>query len=143
MTDMYVKVSDLAEYCDTNSAYLQGKGQSVAQAALRWVKEYAIENAADVQPDFKVNDAAEQAFRQGYTAGFNEGMKHTCEVKADNERLKRENALLRGQLEVRSRVDDMDGEFEWMIKNAVKTATMVKFGQSVKGLASLAVWYVG
>lgn len=50
MTDMYVKVSDLAEYCETNSAYLQGKGQSVAQAALRRVKEYAIENAADVQP---------------------------------------------------------------------------------------------
>lgn len=50
MNDMYVKVSDLAEYCDTNSSYLHGKGQSVAQAALRRVKEFAIENAADVQP---------------------------------------------------------------------------------------------
>lgn len=62
--------------------------------------------------EFKVNDATEQAFRQGYTAGFNEGMKHMCEIKQDNERLKRENAFLRGQLEARSRVDDMDGEYE-------------------------------
>ena len=46
---MYVKVSDLEEYCNTNSAYLQGKGQSVAQSALRRVKEFAIENAVDVQ----------------------------------------------------------------------------------------------
>ena len=50
MADKYVKVSDIEEYCNTYSACLQGKGQSVAQAALRRVKEYAIENAADVQP---------------------------------------------------------------------------------------------
>ncbi len=62
--------------------------------------------------EFKVNDAAEQAFRQGYTAGFNEGMKHACVIKSDNERLKRENAFLRSQLEARSRIDDMDGEYE-------------------------------
>lgn len=74
--------------------------------------EKAMSRPIPAQPDFKVNDAAEQAFRQGYTAGFNEGMKHTCEVKADNERLKRENAFLRGQLEARSRIDDMDGEYE-------------------------------
>ncbi len=60
----------------------------------------------------KVNDELEQAFRQGYTAGFEEGMKHTCEIKVENERLKRENAFLRGQLEVKSIVDDMDGEYE-------------------------------
>lgn len=59
-----------------------------------------------------VNDELEQAFRQGYTAGFNEGMKHSCEVRQDNERLKRENAFLKCQLEARSRVDDMDGEYE-------------------------------
>lgn len=74
--------------------------------------EKVMSRPIPAQPDFKVNDATEQAFRQGYTAGFNKGMKHTCEVKADNERLKRENAFLRGQLEVRSRVDDMDGEYE-------------------------------
>lgn len=50
MADKYIKVSDIEEYCTTNSAYLQGKGQSVAQAALRRVKEFAIENAVDVQP---------------------------------------------------------------------------------------------
>ena len=50
MADKYVKVSDIEEYCNTYSACLQGKGQSVAQAALRRVKEYAIENSADVQP---------------------------------------------------------------------------------------------
>lgn len=62
--------------------------------------------------EFKVNDAAEQAFRQGYAAGFDAGMTHSCIIKSDNERLKRENAFLRGKLEARSRVDDMDGEYE-------------------------------
>ena len=42
----------------------------------------------------KVNDEVEQAFRQGYTTGFNEGMQHACIIKSDNERLKRENAFL-------------------------------------------------
>lgn len=60
----------------------------------------------------KVNDELEQAFRQGYTAGFNEGMKHSCEVRQDNERLKRENAFLRGQLEARARIDDIDGCYD-------------------------------
>ena len=62
--------------------------------------------------EFKVNDAAEQAFRQGYTAGFNEGMKHSCEVRQDNERLKRENAMLRSQIMKRFRTDDEDGCYE-------------------------------
>jgi len=35
-------------------------------------------------------------------------MKHSCEVRQDNERLKRENAFLRGQLEARSRIDDCE-----------------------------------
>lgn len=70
------------------------------------------EAAVNETTDTKVNDELEQAFRQGYTTGFNEGMKHSCEVRQDNERLKRENAFLKGQLEARSRVDDMDGEYE-------------------------------
>lgn len=74
--------------------------------------EQVMSRPISAQPDFKVNDAAEQAFRQGYSAGFNEAMKHSCEIKTENERLKRENAFLRGKLEVRSRVDDMDGEYE-------------------------------
>ena len=64
------------------------------------------------KPEFKVNDAAEQAFRQGYTAGFNEGMKHSCEVRQDNERLKRENAFLKAQIETRTRIDDIDGCYD-------------------------------
>ncbi len=48
MAEMYVKVDDFIEYCDTNSACLQG--QSVAQAALRRVKEFVKENAAEAQP---------------------------------------------------------------------------------------------
>lgn len=60
----------------------------------------------------KVNDELEQAFRQGYTAGFNEGMKHSCEVRQDNERLSRENAMLRSQIMKRFRTDDIDSEYE-------------------------------
>ena len=63
-------------------------------------------------PEFKIDDTQEQAFKQGYTAGFNEGMQHACIIKSDNERLKRENAFLRGQLEARSRIDDIDAEYE-------------------------------
>ena len=74
--------------------------------------EKTMSRTIPAQPEFKVNNAEEQAFRQGYTAGFNEGMKHACVIKSDNERLKRENAFLRGQLEARSRVDDMDGCYE-------------------------------
>ena len=48
MTEKYVKVDDIVEFCDTNIACLQG--QSVAQAALRRVKEYVTANAADAQP---------------------------------------------------------------------------------------------
>lgn len=50
MDEKYVKVDDIVEYCNTYSVYLQGKGQGVAQCALRRVKEFAKENAADVQP---------------------------------------------------------------------------------------------
>lgn len=50
MDEKYVKVDDIVEYCNTYSFYLQGKGQGVAQCALRYVKEFAKENATDVQP---------------------------------------------------------------------------------------------
>jgi len=60
----------------------------------------------------KVNDELEQAFRQGYTTGFEEAMKTACGLKQENARLQRENALLRGQLEYRNRIDDEDGEYE-------------------------------
>ena len=50
MDEKCVKVDDIVEYCNTYSAYLQNKGQGVAQAALRRVTEFAKENSADVQP---------------------------------------------------------------------------------------------
>lgn len=50
MDEKYVKVDDIVEYCNTYSVYLQGKGQGVAQCTLRYVKEFAKENATDVQP---------------------------------------------------------------------------------------------
>lgn len=58
------------------------------------------------EPEFKVDDTIEQAFREGYTKGFEEGSKHSCIIKQDNERLKRENAFLRGRLESRFEEDD-------------------------------------
>lgn len=62
--------------------------------------------------EFKTNDEIEQAFREGYTTGFDAGMKHSCIIKSDNERLKRENAFLKAQIETRNRVDDIDGCYD-------------------------------
>lgn len=47
----------------------------------------------------KVNDELEQAFRQGYTAGFNEGMKTACELKQQDAQLRQENAMLRSAIQ--------------------------------------------
>ena len=74
--------------------------------------EKAMSRPIPAQPDFKVNDAAEQAFRQGYTKGFNACMKTACSIKQDKERLKRENAMLRSQIMKRFRTDDEDGCYE-------------------------------
>lgn len=61
-------------------------------------------------PEFKVDDAVEQAYHQGYSSGFNEGMKAACELKQQNEQLKRRIVVLENQ--ARNTVDDIDGEFE-------------------------------
>lgn len=61
-------------------------------------------------PEFKVDDSQEQAFRQGYLTGFNEGMKAACELKQQNEQLRRRIVVLENQ--ARNTVDDVDGEFE-------------------------------
>lgn len=61
-------------------------------------------------PEFKVGDTREQAFRQGYLTGFNEGMKAACELKQQNEQLRRRIVVLENQ--ARNTVDDIDGEFE-------------------------------
>lgn len=67
---------------------------------------------AAVETALKIKDECEQAFRQGYLTGFNEGMKAACELKQDYERLKRENAMLRSQIESRLRTDDIDSVYE-------------------------------
>ena len=69
-------------------------------------------DTAKPEVEFKVDDKYEQSFRQGYKTGFKEGMKHVCDIKQDYERLKRENALLRSQIESRLRTDDIDAEYE-------------------------------
>jgi uncharacterized Zn finger protein (UPF0148 family) len=61
-------------------------------------------------PEFKVDDIQEQTFRQGYLTGFNEGMKAACELKQQNEQLRRRIVVLENQ--ARNTVDDVDGEFE-------------------------------
>ena len=58
-------------------------------------------NLESEKPEFKVDDTVEQAFREGYTKGFEKGSKHACIIKQDNERLKRENAFLKGQIEAK------------------------------------------
>ena len=47
----------------------------------------------------KVNDEVEQAFRQGYTTGFEEAMKTACGLKQENARLQRENDYLRSTIQ--------------------------------------------
>lgn len=61
-------------------------------------------------PEFKVDDTQEQAFRQGYLTGFNEGMKAACEIKQENERLKRRIIILEQQAS--NKVYDIDGCYE-------------------------------
>ena len=61
-------------------------------------------------PEFKVGDTQEQAFRQGYTTGFSEGMKAACEIKQENERLKRRIIILEQQAS--NTAHDIDAEYE-------------------------------
>ena len=63
MAEMYVKVDDIIEYCDSNIACLHG--QSIAQAALRRAKEYVKANAAEA-PLIKSDD---------YERGFHDGIR--------------------------------------------------------------------
>ena len=68
-----------------------------------------LANAA-LETALKIKGECEQAFRQGYLTGFNEGMKAACELKQQNEHLKRRIVVLENQ--ARNTVDDIDGEFE-------------------------------
>ncbi len=75
------------------------------------IEEYAqLIRKSKPAPEFKVDDTQEQAFRQGYLTGFNEGMKAACGLKQQNEQLRRRIVVLENQ--ARNTVDDIDGEFE-------------------------------
>lgn len=58
----------------------------------------------------KIKDECEQAFRQGYLTGFNEGMKAACELKQQNEQLRRRIIILEQQAS--RAVHDIDAEYE-------------------------------
>lgn len=65
---------------------------------------------AAVETALKIKDECEQAFRQGYLTGFSEGMKAACEIKQENEQLKRRIVILENQ--ANRAVHDIDAEYE-------------------------------
>lgn len=67
---------------------------------------------AAVETALKLKDEIEQAFRQGYTTGFNEGMKAACELKQQNAQLRKDNAILRAAIERRDSENNQDGWYE-------------------------------
>lgn len=72
-------------------------------------EEHPLARAA-VETALKIKDECEQAFRQGYLTGFNEGMKAACEIKQENECLKRRIIILEQQAS--NTVYDIDGCYE-------------------------------
>lgn len=60
------------------------------------------------EKEFEVSDEIEQAYRQGFEAG----MKNACEIKQENEKLKKHNAILMAAIERRAREDDVDSFYE-------------------------------
>lgn len=55
--------------------------------------------------ELKIDDMNEEAYRQAYIQGFNEGFKHACE-------LKQENARLKAIIEHKAHDDNTDGWYE-------------------------------
>lgn len=60
--------------------------------------------------EFEIDDQYEQSFREGYIKGFEEGMKAACEIKQENEWLKRKVIILAQQ--ANKRIDDVDSFYE-------------------------------
>lgn len=60
--------------------------------------------------EFEIDDQYEQSFREGYIKGFEEGMKAACEIKQENECLKRRIIILEQQAS--NTVHDIDAEYE-------------------------------
>lgn len=46
-----ISVDDIIEYCNANIPPLYARKETAALAALRRIREYAIENAIDAQPE--------------------------------------------------------------------------------------------
>lgn len=65
---------------------------------------------SDKEPEFKIDDVIEQAFRQGYDSGFNTAIKRLCDTKQDVERLKRENAMLKSRIEAYNNDSEEESE---------------------------------
>lgn len=89
------------------------EGETFAKAMARPIHKDELNGPlakAATETALKLKDEIEQAFRQGYTTGFNEGMKAACELKQQNEQLRRRIVVLENQ--ARNTVDDIDGEFE-------------------------------
>lgn len=84
MNEKYVNVDDIIEFCNNYSAYLQGKGQGVTQAALRRIKEFAKENIADVQP---LNVVAEHIKNRLYETALNTNGVESDTIAAIAERI--------------------------------------------------------
>lgn len=62
--------------------------------------------------EFEIDDQYEQSFREGYIKGFEEGMKAACELKQQNEQLRKDNAILRAAIERRDNENNQDGWYE-------------------------------
>ena len=67
---------------------------------------------AALETALKIKDECEQSFREGYTTGFNEGMKAACELKQQNAQLRKDNAILRAAIERRDSENNQDGWYE-------------------------------
>lgn len=65
---------------------------------------------AALETALKIKDECEQSFREGYIKGFEEGMKAACEIKQENEQLKRRIVILENQ--ANRAVHDIDAEYE-------------------------------
>lgn len=83
--------------------------ESYAKLIRTDIQDEPLAKAA-LETALKIKDECEQAFRQGYLTGFNEGMKAACEIKQENEQLKRRIVILENQ--ANRAVHDIDAEYE-------------------------------
>lgn len=85
--------------------------ESYAKLIRTDIQDEPLAKAA-LETALKIKDECEQAFRQGYLTGFNEGMKAACEIKQQNVQLRKDNAILRAAIERRDNENNQDGWYE-------------------------------